>query len=193
MKPAVPKKYRTFYIETALQKALEVFIRFPDKEFSLSDVAREACVAKANLGLIIGTLQKSGLLEITKLTKIWRIRANQRSPHFIRRKIMYNLSFIYHSGLVEFLADYFKNPKVIVLFGSFRKGEDISGSDIDIAIELDEPREYTTTGLRELAAFEQAIGRRIQLHLFHRDDIDINVFNNIANGIVLIGFLEVRP
>ena len=102
------------------------------------------------------------------------------------------MNFVYRSGLVEFLIDYFKNPKAIVLFGSFRKGEDLSNSDMDIAIETDEDKEYEVTGLRELLEFEKILGRKIQLHLFNRKKIDISVFNNIANGIILWGFLEVK-
>ena len=43
----------------------------------------------------------------------------------------------------------------------------------------------------------QALGYRknikVNLHVFSRKHIDLNVFANIANGIVLNGFLEVRP
>lgn len=191
MKPNVLKNYQRNIIETGRQRVLEVLFSYPDKEFSLSDLAKLSKVAKANIGIILEDLHKIGFIEITKLSKIWRIKANQSNWFFMRSKIVYNLNFIYQSGLVEFLNDYFKNPKAIILFGSFRKGEDISGSDIDIAIEKDE-EDYKTTGLKELSKFEEAIGRKIQIHLFNRNKIDINLFNNIANGIVLLGFLEVK-
>ena len=193
IKPNVPKDYQKNIIETGRQRILEVLFGYPDKEFSLSDLAKESKVAKANIGAILKEFHKIGFIEITKLSKIWRIRANQRNWFFIKSKIVYNLNFIYQSGLVEFLNDYFKNPKSIILFGSFRKGEDLSGSDIDIAVEIDEDKEYQTIVLRELSKFEEAIGRKIQIHLFNRKYIDQNLFNNIANGIVLSGFLEVNP
>ncbi len=192
IKPVVHKKYLKLYEETAKNKIMEVLFKYPEKEFSLSDLAREAGVAKANIGNILGEFQEVGLITIEKLSKIWRIKSNQTNWFYIRSKIVYNLNFIYRSGLVEFLVDFFKNPKAIVLFGSFRKGEDLSNSDIDIAIESDEVEEYKTTGLRELSEFESIIGRKIQIHLFNRSGIDIGVFNNIANGILLWGFLEVK-
>ncbi len=192
MKPIVHKKYLKLYEKTAKNKIIEVLFRYPEKEFSLSDLAREAGVAKANIGNILEEFQEMGLIDIEKLTKIWRVKANQTNWFYIRSKIVYNLNFIYKSGLVEFLADYFKNPKVIILFGSFRRGEDLSNSDIDIAIESDETNDIKTIGLRELSEFENMINRKIQIHLFNRENIDINVFNNIANGIVLLGFLEVK-
>jgi len=192
MKPFVHKKYLKLYEETARNKIIEILFKYPEKEFSLSDLAKEAGVAKANIGGILTDFQEAGLISIEKLAKIWRIKANQTNWLFIRSKIVYNLNFVYKSGLVEFLVDHFKNPKSIVLFGSFRKGEDLSNSDIDIAIESDEINEYEVIGLRELSEFESMIERRIQLHLFSRQSVDINVFNNIANGILLWGFLEVK-
>jgi len=192
-KPISPKKYKELYIATAVQKVLEVFYKFPEKEFSLSDLAKEANVRKANLGEIVSNLEQEGFIQIEKLSKIWRIRANRQNWRFVKSKITYNLNFIYQSGMAEFLYEVFNHPKSIVLFGSFRKGEDISSSDIDIAIEDDSVKEYQNNGLRELGEFEKAIGKKIQIHRFNRKNVDINVFNNIANGIVLIGFLEVKP
>ena len=192
IKPIVHKRYLKFYEETARNKVVEVLFKYPEKEFSLSDLAKEAGVAKANIGKILDEFQEAGLISIEKLSKIWRIRANQTDWFYIRSKIVYNLSFVYRSGLAEFLVDYFKNPKAVILFGSFRKGEDMSNSDIDIAVESDDAKGYEIIGLRELSEFEKIVERRIQLHLFSRENIDIGVFNNIANGILLWGFLEVK-
>ncbi|MBN2142140.1 nucleotidyltransferase domain-containing protein [Candidatus Woesearchaeota archaeon] len=193
MKPIVNKKYQKLLIETGLQKVLEVFYKYPEKEFSLSDLAKEARIAKPHVGRILDTLQKHDLIGIVKLSKIWRIKANTDSWMFIKLKIVYNLNFIYQSGILEYLNDHFRNPHAIVLFGSFRKGEDVSTSDIDLAIEVEEEGEYQSVRLTELEGFEKTIGRQIQLHLFNRKNVDLHVFNNIANGMVLLGFLEVQP
>ena len=192
IKSIVHKKYLKLYEETAKNKIAEILFRYPEKEFSLSDLAKEAGVAKANIGRILKEFHEYGLISIEKLSKIWRIKANQSNWLYVRNKIVYNLDLIYRSGIVEFLIDYFKNPKAIVLFGSFRNGEDLSTSDVDIAIESDEVKEYQIKELRELVEFENIIKRKVQIHLFNREKVDINVFNNIANGIVLWGFLEVK-
>ena len=191
-RPIVPKKYLELYEQTAKNRVAEVLFRWPEKEFSLSDLAKEAGVAKANIGKILNELCGAGFTNIEKLSKIWRIRANMQGGLFVRSKIIYNLNIIYRSGLVEFLIDYFKNPKAVVLFGSFRKGEDLSSSDIDIAVESDEVDAFQTVSLRELAELESMVRRKIQIHVFNRKSIELSVFNNIANGIVLWGFLEVR-
>lgn len=192
VKPIVHKKYLMLYEETAKRKIMEVLFKFPEKEFSMSDLAREAGVAKANIGKILDEFFSVDMISIEKLSKIWRIKANATKWYFIRSKIIYNLNFVYQSGLVEFLNQHFKNPKAIILFGSFRKGEDASNSDIDIAVENDDFKNYEIIGLRELSEFEKEIGRKIQIHLFNKKNVDLHVFNNIANGIVLMGFLEVK-
>jgi len=192
-KPFSSKKEQLLDLETAKQKVLRVLFQSPEKEFSLSDLAKEAKVKKSNIGRILEKLKEIEFIEIISLKNIWRIKANQRNWYFMKSKIIHNLNLVYLSGLVEFLNEHFKNPKAIILFGSFRNGDDISNSDIDIAIETDEIQDYQIIGLRELTDFEEEIGRKIQIHLFNRKNIDLNVFNNIANGIVLLGFLEVKP
>jgi len=111
MKPKVTKKYHKLLIETSTQRIMQVLCNYPDKEFSLSDLAKESNVAKSHIGKILDELYKIGFIEITKLSKIWRIRANQQSLIFIKTKIVYNLNFIYQSGIVELLNEYFQNPK----------------------------------------------------------------------------------
>ena len=129
-KPFVHKKYLKLYEETAKNKIIEILFKYPEKEFSLSDLARDAGVAKANIGNILNEFQEAGLITIEKLSKIWRIKSNQTNRLFTRSKIVNNLGFVYKSGLVEFLIEHFKNPKAILLLGSYRKGEDLSHSEI---------------------------------------------------------------
>jgi predicted nucleotidyltransferase len=205
MKPNVPKQYRRIFYETAKQKVLEHLFRFPDKEFSLSDLAKDAGVSKSNIGVILKEFHDFDIIKIIQLSKIWRIKANQQNWFFLRSKMVFNLNFIYQSGLVEFLNEFYKNPKAIILFGSFRRGDDITSSDIDIAIEVDEECESAVLDFvnvlkaekkdkeAELVnSIEKEIKRKFQLFIFNRKNVDLHVFNNIANGIVLYGFLEVR-
>ena len=192
-KPRSNNKLQTLYIETGIQRVAEVLFKFPDKEFSLSDLAKEAGVAKSNIGKMLKDLEKNEMVDKVELAKIWRIKAKQSSWRFRTAKIVYNLNVIYQSGLVEYLTEYFKNPQSIIVFGSFRNGEDVSNSDIDIAIETSDKKFHETFKILELKEFEKLLRRQIQIHGFDRKSVDRNVFNNIANGIVLSGFLEVKP
>ena len=202
MKPVSKKKELMLYNETAKLRVLGVLFRHPEKEFSLSDLAKESGAAKANIGVILTELHSLGYIEIVKLTKIWRIQANRTNWNFIKAKIINNLALIYHSGIIEYLIEHNKNPKAIVLFGSFRKGEDTTLSDIDIAIESEAGRDkfdsfYLSDFVHKsernkVEELEKILCRKIQIHTFNRKNIDINVFKNIANGIVLWGFLDVK-
>ncbi|MBI5392691.1 nucleotidyltransferase domain-containing protein [Candidatus Woesearchaeota archaeon] len=186
------KTIQLLYNETAEKRILRRLFLDPNKEFSLSDLATQSSMRKENIGKILKHFEKNDLITIARLKTIWQIRANQQNSLFIRMKIVHNLQNIYNSGLVDFLNEYYNNPKAIVLFGSYRKGEDISTSDIDIAVEDDSIKEYKILELKELKEIEKHLQRKIQVHLFNRADINKNVFSNIANGIVLFGFLEVN-
>ena len=192
-KPIVIKRYDKYYIESAHQRVIQLFFTYPEKEFSLSEIAKEAKVKKSNIGKILNELHKQDFIDIIKLKTIWQVKANKDELNFIKFKIIYNLNFIYRSGLIEYLAEILHHPKSIILFGSFQRGEDTTDSDIDIAIWDDNIKEYKTTELKGLSYYEKEIKRNIQIHLFNDKSVDINIFNNIANGIVLYGFLQVKP
>jgi predicted nucleotidyltransferase len=191
-KPIVPNDYHRYMVENSIQRVNEILFKYPEREFSLSDLARISKVAKSNMGPILKMLSGDNMIEVSHLSNLLRIRARQQEWKFKKAKIVYNLNFIYQSGIVEFLYEHFNHPKAIILFGSFRTGEDASSSDIDIAIESDVPSEYRTLHMPELAKFEDSIGKKIQIHIFSRSSVDIHVFNNIANGIGLAGFLDVK-
>ena len=77
------------------------------------------------------------------------------------------------------------NPNSIVLFGSYQKGEDTIKSDIDLFIESKEQN-------INLQEFETKLNRKIQLHFnesFEKYPKELK--NNICNGIVLKGYLEI--
>jgi predicted nucleotidyltransferase len=80
-----------------------------------------------------------------------------------------------------------------MLFGSYRRGDDTEKSDIDIAVEILEDKELQIFELGKIAEFGYRENVPVNLHVFSRKKIDLNLFSNIANGFVLEGFLEVRP
>jgi len=182
-----------FKNKTTEQKIAEVFFRYPYREFTLSEIAKLAKVSKSRASSILNAMSQNNFIILERLgKKFWRIRANIENFEFKKRKIVYNLETIYSSGIVEFLEEHFKNPKAIILFGSFREGEDGTDSDIDIAVEILENKKFKIMRFKEFENIEKSLGRKIKIHVFNRKNIDDNVFVNIANGIVLYGFLEVK-
>ena len=142
--------------------------------------------------MIVDWLKKTGMASVNEKGKVFRIRANIQNPEYTRRRIAHHLMALFESNLVGYLEEQFPGAKAIVLFGSFRKGDDIATSDIDIAVETTEDKDIHIVRPPHLEAFEKLFGRKIEIHAFNRKRVDINVFNSIANGIVLSGFLEVK-
>lgn len=190
-KTRVQKIKQAFDIFTSARIVMAYLFRYPAIEFTLSEIAAGTKLSKATVSGIIQKLADADFVTLVDLEVVWRIRANTGSWMYRREKIAYNIQEIIRSGIVEFLADRFKNPKCILLTGSFRNGEDGEDSDIDIAIEVAEGTETGTYKFEEFGDFERRVGRNVAVHVFSRNEIDKNVFLNIANGIVLYGFLEV--
>ncbi len=190
----VPKKER-FADETATERLLRIFYGFSEMEFSLTELAKKAVVSKSTASRLLNWLKERDAVKVIDKGVILRIKANSESLNFRRMKTAYNLKLIYVSDLVNFLNKALGQPKAIVLIGSFRRGEDISTSDIDLAIETIEDTEPKILRPEGLERYEKDYfgGRKIEIHLFNRSSVDINFFNNVANGIVLSGFLEVKP
>lgn len=194
MKRTIVPKKEHFADETATERLLKVFYWFPEVEFSLSELAGQAGVSKSTASRLLNWLKEWGIVKVIDKGIILRIKANTENPEFLKLKIAYNLYSIYVTNLVEFLNEALGQPRAIILIGSFRRGEDISTSDIDIAIETLENTEAKIVRPEGLERYERYFGgKKIEIHIFNRSSVDINFFNNVANGIVLSGFLEVKP
>lgn len=179
-------------IERAYDKLHAWFFAFPEEEFSLNEIAEKLEIAKTSAHLIISQLVTDRFLIVSKLGKLWRIKANQEHPWFTTRKIPFNLRIVYESGIIAWVEREVPSARAIILFGSYRKGDDLKTSDLDIAVEISEEKKLDIwKAIIERLGYRENI--KVNIHLFSRKRIDINLFANIANGIVLKGFLEVRP
>ncbi|MBI2141655.1 nucleotidyltransferase domain-containing protein [Candidatus Woesearchaeota archaeon] len=176
--------------KSSIERVAEVFFISPMTSHYLREISKKAGIAHTSVKRDLLKLVRLGLIE----EKIER-RGGRRFPVYVARrdakefrrgkrgKMVYNLSSVLESGLIEHLEEKL-TPKTIVLFGSYRRGEDIEGSDIDFFVECkEEPVNLTK--------FENKLGRKIELH-FNEDFINYSkeLKNNIINGIVLSGFLE---
>lgn len=168
------------------------FFACPNTDFTFSEICKQTNTAKKTGQIVIEELFKRQLVAKTELGKLWRLRANTESKEFRRAKIAYNLSLIYESGIVDIILKKYPQSRAVILFGSYRKGDDIFGSDVDIALEVPGTRETILDKTEHFSTFGYRTNVPISIHIFSRKHIDSNVFANIANGIVLEGFLEVR-
>ena len=187
------KKTEFLELTDAYTKVLYWFFSYPTKEFGLSEIAQLVNISKTTANRVVLQLAKEGFCTIEELGKLWRISCSPTHRYNYTRKVAYNLETIYESGIVEEVLKIIPNARCIVLFGSYRKGDDTEKSDIDIAVEIigcEEPR-MTTLGVVQQLRYRKNV--TVNTLTFSRDKIDINLFTNIANGIVLYGLLEVRP
>lgn len=190
------KKIRTQLpseINTAEERAIFWFFAYPDKEFTFNEICKATNTSKTTAHFVVEALLKKELITKTVLGKLWRIKANNTSKEFIRGKIAYNLTLVYESKIVNYISENYPQARAIILFGSYRKGDDISNSDLDIAVELPGAEQISINKDSEMAQFGYRTNVPVNIHFFSRKSIDLNVFSNIANGIILEGFLEVHP
>ena len=177
----------------AYNLVLSYFFSFPSQAIGLNDLSSSIKKSKTMTKEAILRLEKEGFLKKEEIGRTWRITAVATHPYLITRKTPQNLKVIYESGAVDLIRKNYPSAKAIVLFGSFRNGMDNEQSDIDIAVEVsdnEEPKINQIGTIENFAGYRKSVP--INLFIFSRNKVDVNVFNNIVNGIVLDGFLEVR-
>lgn len=190
------KKIELMELNEAYQKVLYWFFSFPNIETGLNDLSSDLKISKTTAKKIINELVEEGFLNKNVYGKTWRITCNIAHPYNSTTKISFNLAMIYmafYGSLRDHILKIVGNAKSIVLFGSYRKGDDNEESDVDIAVEVTGNEEIRIVELGMIPEFGFRKNVKINLHIFSRNKVDLNLFSNIANGIVLEGFLEVRP
>lgn len=131
-------------------------------------------------------LKKEGMLKTVVTGGVTFYTADRADGRFLLEKRLYNIGQLYKTGLVEHVRKELHNP-VMIVFGSYERGEDIEGSDIDLYVQTPSKKRI------DLGRYERMLGRKIQLFV-HKGPDEIrnkHLANNILNGTVLNGFLEV--
>lgn len=167
-----------------ISKVMKLFFEQPERKFHLRELERLTKLSLPGVRKIVEKLEREGLLLAKKEKHVKNFYA-ARNEKFVFLKRSYNLYSIFTSGLLDFLKDLYEEPEVIVLFGSYSRGEDISKSDIDIAIIT--PKHASS----DLSAFEKKLDRKIKLYEIRIKRAEPEFLNTLANGIVLYGYLKV--
>jgi predicted nucleotidyltransferase len=179
--------------QEAYPKILLWFFSYPEKEFALGEIAEQLSISKATASILVSKLAKEGFLKKEVIGKVWRISCNQQHRYNYTKKIAYTLLHIHSSEIIDKIKKEIASSRAIILFGSYRKGDDNENSDIDIAIEILGNEDLKVRNIGTIKKFGYRTNVTVNIHVFSRNRIDLNFFSNIANGIVLDGFLEVRP
>lgn len=177
----------------AYRKVLYWFFSYPNRQIGLNDLSEELETAKKTARLIVLQLIEEDFLKKEEIGKAWRISCNKNHYYNKTIKISYNLELIFLSDIIKRVYETVKGINSIILFGSYRWGDDDEKSDIDIAVETlnNKPLKIVEIGIIKEFGYRKDVP--VNIHIFSRNKIDLNLFANISNGIVLDGFLEVHP
>ncbi len=151
----------------------------------LRALAREVGLHPSTVKKFVLELEREGILYLTKDEKLLISFADTKNAKLTKTYLLQMQ--LLQTTLLSDLNDIFFEP-TIILFGSCAKGEMTKESDIDICIICDEPKEFSVT------KYEAFLGREIQLFTYTKNDfrkLSKELRNNVLNGIVLQGFIEV--
>jgi len=175
-----------FFRESSYRLARLIF-NYPNTLFYIRKMAKETGLSTTGVEGALQEFQEHHLITVqsTNLTK--NIQADLNSDAFRFYKRIFNL-YQLHS-LLEAIKRPFQ-PKAIVIFGSFAKGEDIEESDVDILIITNRKDEGSLSKIIKIT--EKELNRTIALHILESlDESEPEFRNAVANGIVVYGYLKV--
>ena len=164
----------------------EYFFMNPTSKLRVRQLERELRLPLPSVIRYCGELEKDGILKKTSFSGVSAYSGDRSSKYYLVEKRLFNTKKIFESGLIDYLAEEYSNP-VVVLFGSYSKGEDTEDSDIDLYIETPSKKDI------KLNKFEKILKRKIQAFYYPniRQISNSHLSNNIINGVVLNNFLEV--
>ena len=162
---------------------MRLFFDSPEKKFHIRQIARLTRLSTTGVTKLVAKLKKEGLLSWESTALVKNVFAT-KTDKFMCLKKCHNLLSIQESGLLELLKKEYEEPEAIVLFGSFAKGEDTSKSDIDIAVVTDKTKSL------DLKKNESKLNKKINVYEIKIKECKNEFLNNLANGIVLAGYLK---
>lgn len=165
------------------------FFKNPSTRKRVRQIERELNLSLPSVIRYCKELKEEKILKKEEVAGTTLFSADRISEKFLFEKRFYNIKLLLSSGLIEYIKKELSNPSIVV-FGSYSKGEDIEESDIDLYIQT--PSKQTKKKLK-LDKFQEKLNRRIQLFVYKEIGSVENphLANNILNGIVLNGFIEV--
>ena len=168
---------------------LKHFFEEPNREFHIRELSRILKINHTSIRQYLEKLTKENFLERFhgKIYKSYKAKINKK---FLNLKLYYNLEKLRTSKIVESIEKKFDYP-IVVLFGSYASAYDDESSDIDICIISNIKKEFNTE------KYEKILNRKVSIHLFSSSGWEKNktknapLMNNICNGIVMSGQLEI--
>ncbi|MEK6864072.1 MAG: nucleotidyltransferase domain-containing protein [Nanoarchaeota archaeon] len=167
------------------QEILKLFYYDPMGHFHIREIARQTGLdTKTVIKYLDKFTQKKLILRKKKRNGFPYYEANLLSRFYRYEKSHAIMEKLFESGIIDYLEKEI-NPKVMIVYGSIRKGVYHPKSDIDIFVQA----KYKLVGLYD---FEMKLGHKVHL-LFEEDlkNLSKGLLQNIYNGIVISGELEI--
>jgi len=162
------------------------FFIHPTNKIRVRQLERELGAPLPSVIRYTKELVQERILSTTTIAGARVFFADRSSSQYTWQKRLFNLNALHSAGIIKYLEQEHSRPTV-VLFGSYMRGEDTEESDIDIYIET------PGTARINLERFHRTLHRKIQVFKYKsiRDVENKELANNILNGIILTGFVEV--
>jgi DNA-binding Lrp family transcriptional regulator len=118
---------------------LNVFLENPTKNFQIRGIARYLNIPKTTISYHVNKFLKDGIIIKEDKGVFPSFRAHESSENYRFIKKQESVRKIMEFGFLDYIEKEL-NPKCVVLFGSFAKGEYDAGSDIDIFVQAKEAK-----------------------------------------------------
>ena len=165
------------------------FFEDPNRKFSIRELSRILKINHTSVRQYLNILVTEGFLSSKKegVYSFYRLVLDKK---MLNLKLYYNLEKLRESHIIEDLEKDYDRP-VIVLFGSYASATDDRDSDIDICLITNIGKDFLTE------KYVEKLNRKISIHKFNKTSwekakkTNPYLINNICNGIVVSGELEV--
>jgi predicted nucleotidyltransferase len=168
-----------------------LFVESSYREFNLREIARLTGLNPMTASKYLGRLEKEGVIRKKPERNYIFYSANTESITFRDLKKYHNVRKLRSSGLVDYIEKELGYPQAIVLFGSYSKAENNRESDIDLFILSESKKKLDLSGYMSKLGAEIQIFRHSRIEFEEMKAKNKELLNNILNGTVLNGFLEV--
>ena len=161
---------------------MEYLFQHPTEKNTIRELARKTGMSAPTALILLGEFKKTDLIQEKTVGSASQISANTENKKFLWMKRVANITLLYETGFIHELVERYNDPRAIILFGSYSKGEDTELSNIDLAVL----GERSKTGS---IFFDKNLSRTVNIRHIPIKHVNDEIKGALQNGIVLHGTL----